>query len=296
MSNSLKQKNKTALWALILSALALCVACAALVLQLRARGERTPEEPVAEEDAAVPVSPAHIRYRSHVLPVLDGVAVNEYAGERFRVDEAGYLRYGDAPLGVDVSSYQGEIDWERVAASGFSFAMLRAGMRGYTKGGLMEDARFVSNIQGALAAGLDVGVYFFSQAVSVAEAEEEADVLLERIAGYDVRYPVVFDWESIGDAEARTDGVGSEEVTRFARAFCERVAAAGREPMVYFNLDQGYLGYRLDELTDYLFWLAEYREQPTFYYRYDFLQFTHRGSVDGIEGAVDLDLDMRGCG
>jgi len=280
--------------ALLLSALALCVACAALLLHLRAPAESEPEPPPAAAEPVEAAEPASIRFRNHILPVLEGVPVNEYAAEAFRVDDAGYLRYADAPLGVDVSSYQGEIDWEWAAASGVSFAMIRAGLRGYTRGGIMADTMFERNITGARAAGLDVGVYFFSQAISVAEAEEEADVLLGLIEGYDVTYPVVFDWETIGDAAARTNGIGSLEVTRFARAFCERVAGAGYQPMVYFNLDQGYLAYRLDELTDYLFWLAEYQEQPGFYYRYDFLQFTHKGSVAGIEGAVDLDLDLRG--
>ena len=279
--------------ALLLSALALCVACAALLLHLRAPAESEPEPPPAAAEPVEAAEPASIRFRNHILPVLEGVPVNEYAAEAFRVDEAGFLRYADAPLGVDVSSYQGEIDWARVAASGVKFAMIRAGLRGYTKGGIMEDSMFRRNIEGALAAGLDVGVYFFSQAVSVAEAEEEADALLSLIEGYDLTYPVVYDWETVGDDAARTVGVGAETVTRCARAFCERVAAAGCRPMVYFNLDQGYLGYRLDELTDYLFWLAEYRDCPSFYYHYDFLQYTHQGTVDGIEGYVDLDLDLR---
>lgn len=285
-------ERRLSIAALVLSALALCAACAALLLSLRAPRASEPTEIAAEEPAVE--EPAVIRFRNHVLPVLEGVPVNEYAAEAFHRDDAGYLRYADAPLGVDVSSYQGEIDWARVAASGVQFAMIRAGLRGYTKGGLMEDAMFRRNIEGALAAGLDVGVYYFSQAVSVAEAEEEADVLLGLVEGYDVAYPLVFDWETVGDAAARTARVTAEEVTSYARAFCARVAAAGYRPMVYFNLDQGYLSYQLDRLTDCLFWLAEYRDQPGFYYHYDFLQYTHQGSVDGIEGYVDLDLDLRG--
>ena len=277
--------------ALAVAVLALCVACAALLLQLRAPRQSEPETPAVEEPTVE--EPAVIRFRNHVLPVLENVPVNGFAAEAFHRDGAGYLRYADAPLGVDVSSYQGEIDWERVAASGVKFAMIRAGLRGYTKGGLMEDSMFRRNIEGALAAGLDVGVYFFSQAVSVAEAEEEADVLLELVEGYDLSYPLVYDWETVEDDAARTVGVGSDMVTDCARAFCERVAAAGYTPMVYFNLDQGYLSYHLDELTDFLFWLAEYRDCPSFYYHYDFLQYTHQGTVDGIEGYVDLDLDLR---
>lgn len=274
-----------ALTALAVSLTALTVACLALLLQLRAA------EPAAEPE---PKEPSYIEFRNGVLPVLEGVPTNEYAVEAFRMDDGGFLHYEDAPLGIDVSSYQGEIDWEQVAESGISFAMIRAGLRGYTKGGLMEDAMFERNIRGATAAGLDVGVYFFSQATSVAEAEEEADYLLGLIGDYRLTYPVAFDWETVGEPEARTNGVSSETVTGCARAFCDRVAAAGYEPMVYFNLDQGYLAYQLDRLDGCLFWLAEYREQPGFYYHFDLLQYTHTGRVNGIEGAVDLDLDLRG--
>lgn len=283
-------ERRMALLAVVLSVLALAVACAALALQLRPQPESVPippeEEPAAEE-------PTAIRYRNHTLPILAGVPVNKYDASVFAADENGWLHYHDAPIGIDVSSYQGEIDWEQVAASGIRFAMVRAGLRGYTKGGLMVDAMFERNVRGARAAGLDVGVYFFSQAVDAAEAEEEAEFLLTLIRDKDVTYPVVFDWERINDAAARTNGVTSEEVTGCAAAFCEAVAAAGYAPMIYFNMDQGYLAYKLDRLTDYAFWLAEYQQSPGFYYRCDFWQYTHQGSVPGIEGYVDLDLDLR---
>ena len=282
-------ERRMALLAVVLSALALAVACAALALSLRPQPENAaaPEEPPVVEEAPT------IRYRNHTLPILADVPVNEYDASVFAADENGWLHYHDAPLGIDVSSYQGEIDWEQVAASGIRFAMIRAGLRGYTKGGLMVDAMFERNIREARAAGLDVGVYFFSQAVDAAEAEEEAEFLLTLIRDKDVTYPVVFDWERINDAAARTNGVTSEEVTGCAAAFCEAVAAAGYTPMIYFNMDQGYLAYSLDQLTDYAFWLAEYQQSPGFFYRFDLWQYTHRGSVPGIEGYVDLDLDLR---
>lgn len=142
----------------------------------------------------------------------------------------------DAPLGIDVSTYQGEIDWEQVALSGIDFAMIRLGLRGYTQGGIRMDSMFERNIDEALAAGLDVGVYFFSQAVSVQEAEEEADFVLGQLEGYTLTYPVVFDWESVSDASARTNHMDAEEVTRCAAAFCDKIAAAGYTPMIYVNL------------------------------------------------------------
>ncbi len=278
--------------ALVLSALALAIACVSLVLQLRPAPEPEPE-PIAVEPEPEPETPT-IQYRNHVIPILESVPVNGYDAGTFETDENGFVSYRDAPAGIDVSSYQGEIDWKKVAGSGVSFAMLRAGMRGYTKGGLMTDATFEKNYKGARAAGVDVGVYFFSQATSVEEAEEEADYLFALLDGRALTYPVVFDWESVNDAAARTNGVDAETVTRCARAFCDKVVAAGYTPMIYFNMDQGYLAYRLDELTDYAFWLAEYHDSPAFYYGFDLWQYTHRGSVPGIEGPVDLDLDLRG--
>lgn len=275
--------------ALALAIVALLAACASLYLQLRPAPEPAEEEVVEE----VEPEPQTIQFRNHVLTVLDGVPVNEYTAADFHRDADGYLRCGDAPLGVDVSSYQGEIDWARVAAAGVKFAMIRVGLRGYTIGGIQPDAQFRRNIEGALAAGLDVGVYFFSQAINVWEAEEEADYVLAQLKGYELTYPVVFDWERIGTAKARTDNVGAASVTRCAGAFCDMIADAGYTPMIYFNLDQGYLSYQLDRLTDYGFWLAEYQDCPTFYYRCDLWQYTHRGKVDGIDGAVDLDLDLR---
>lgn len=283
--------------AIVLSAVALLVSGIALFLQLR-RVPEPPDDPerVEEEDRQEePVAPT-LQYRNHILPILEDVPVNEYVKETFGTDESGYLRYANAPIGIDVSSYQGEVDWQQVAEAGVDFVMLRVGYRGYTKGSIMADEMFESNMTGALSAGLDVGVYFFSQAINVWEAEEEADYVLEQIAPYNVTYPVAFDWESVDDADARTKGFGSDEVTRCAGAFCDAVAAAGYTPLIYFNMDQGYLAYRLERLKDYPFWLAEYHDSPEFYYHFDLWQYTHQGDVPGIIGAVDMDLDLRFAG
>lgn len=279
-----------AVTAVALSLIALIVSGISLFLQLHTE----PEEEIPEEPQPEVVEQPTLQYRNHVLPVLEGVPVNAYDAASFERGDDGFIRYLDAPIGIDVSSYQGEIDWAQVADAGVDFAMIRLGLRGYTKGGIMADAMFEQNIKGALDAGLDVGVYFFSQAISVWEAEEEAAYVLEHVKDYSITYPVVFDWESVGDAQARTNGISSDQVTRCAGAFCDMVAAAGYTPMIYFNMDQGYLAYQLNRLTDYAFWLAEYQESPGFYYQFDFWQYTHQGHVPGIDGAVDLDLDLSG--
>ena len=137
-------------------------------------------------------------------------------------------------------------------------------------------------------------VYFFSQAITPEEAEAEAAYILNAIDGYTVTYPIAFDWEPIAPgSNARTEGLDRETLTRCAAAFCRKVEEAGYRPAVYFNQTLGYLRYDLRELTDYDLWLAEYDSKPDFYYHFDLWQYSHTGQVAGIEGNVDLDLDLR---
>ena len=138
-----------------------------------------------------------------------------------------------------------------------------------------------------------MGVYFFSQATSPEEAREEAEFVLSALEGYDLTYPVAFDWETVSSQDARTRGMGGEAITQCALAFCDRVREAGYEPAVYFNQHLGYLYYDLRALTEYPIWLAEYDGTPDFYYHFDLWQYTHTGEVDGIQGDVDLNLDLR---
>lgn len=281
----------------LLAGAALVVSCATLYLVLAPEKAEEPEPADVSLPQVVEQGPT-IQYRDRQLDVLENVSVNQYDAECFGVDENGWLTYDSgeaaARVGIDVSAYQGDVDWEQVAQSGVEFAMIRVGYRGYSKGVVMTDKNFEQNIQGALDAGLEVGVYFFSQATNVWEAQEEAAYVLEAIADYQVTYPVAFDWEFIsGSSEARTSGMKADEVTRCAGAFCDMVAKEGYTPVIYFNQDLGYLTYQLDSLTDYTFWLAEYNAKPTFYYHFDLWQYSHKGTVPGIEGSVDLNLDFR---
>lgn len=244
--------------------------------------------------------PEYITYRDQQLLAYEGVPRNDYDAKAFIVDEKGWIQYEkggrQAVQGMDVSYYQGEIDWKAVADSGIEFAMIRVGYRGYSKGTLRVDPSFEANIEGALDAGLKVGVYFFSQATTILEAEEEADFVLETIRTYPIHYPVVYDWEFITNEEARTDDMDGETLTQCAKAFCDLISSAGYSPMVYLNQDMGYLFYQLDQLGDIPIWLAEYDVKPDFYYDFALWQYTHTGSVPGIEGNVDLNLDFRGMG
>lgn len=192
--------------------------------------------------------------------------------------------------GIDVSYYQGDIDWEQVKKSGIEFAIIRVGYRGYgQEGKLAEDKKALDNLEGALEAGLQVGVYFFSQAVSVEEAEEEAQFVLERIKDYNITLPVVYDWEYISD-EARTAGMDPRTLTDCYLAFCAKIEAAGYTPMAYFNSYQSRKLMHLTELEQYPFWLALYSDRMTYPYRVEMWQYTDSGRVPGIQGNVDINL------
>ena len=179
---------------------------------------------------------------------------------------------------------------KKVKASGIDFAIIRLGYRGYTEGSIYQDSNFESNIKEALDAGLEVGVYFFSQAITAKEAQEEADFVLSRLKGYDITFPVVFDWEALGKTSARTYGLDTDTLCECAVVFCDKVAAAGYTPMVYFTSYIGYIKYDLSRIMDYKFWFAQYSATPSFYYDYQMWQYTSRGKVDGISGDVDMNI------
>ena len=238
----------------------------------------------------------YITLGSYTLKVLDGVPVSSWDASAFRKvgDRMTYTGpEAEVSLGVDVSYHQGVIDWEQVAGDGIDFAMIRAGGRYYGSGVLFEDSQFRSNLQGAMEAGLDTGVYFFSQAVTVEEAREEARFLLELLREFDFDGPVVFDWENIDYDTARTEGVGSATVTAMANAFCQEVESAGYQAMIYFNRYIAYLIYELAGVADYPFWIAEYGDTPEFYYDYEIWQYTDEGRVAGIDGPADLNIRLR---
>jgi GH25 family lysozyme M1 (1,4-beta-N-acetylmuramidase) len=195
-----------------------------------------------------------------------------------------------ALLGIDVSHHQKEIDWERVAADGIDFAMIRVGYRGSEQGTLQEDTFFRDNITSAAAVGISVGAYFFSQATSEAEAVQEADYVINALSSAAVTMPVAFDIEEVEGTLSRTDGLTSEQVTSFARAFCDRISEAGYTPMVYANTRWFVARMDLKDLSDYGKWLAQYFEYPAYPYEFAIWQYTNTGRVDGVKGEVDMNL------
>ncbi len=238
-------------------------------------------------------------YNGSTYTAVEGVPLNPYDPALFVLDGDGRLQYenefGTSRTGVDVSSHQKEVDWEAVADDGIEFAMLRIGYRGYTEGGLFADKCFEVNYSGATEAGLDVGVYFYSQAVTPEEAEEEARFILDTLDGRTLACPVAFDWEPVADGPARTDGLDGDTLTDCADAFLRTIRDGGFTACLYTNRDHSYTRYDLSRLKDWPVWLADYRNRTDYVYDFSLWQYTHTAEVAGIEGPVDLNLDLGPC-
>ncbi len=211
----------------------------------------------------------------------------EAGDHRFLKDASGTVI---SKLGIDVSKHQGEIDWEKVAEAGIEFAFIRVGYRGSREGSLYVDEYKDDNIKGALENGIPVGVYFYSQAITVEEAIAEAELVLEAIEGYDIELPVVFDTEYYESEFARGNATGREERTKIARAFCDHIRDAGYQPMVYASTRWSIMNIDRDALAEYPFWFAYYGD--TVSYRYDFQvwQYSASGKVPGVSGDCDMNL------
>lgn len=196
---------------------------------------------------------------------------------------------GETVLGIDVSSHQGLIDWQAVADAGIRYAFVRLGYRGYSSGSLMTDEYVRINLNGAREAGIAVGAYFFSQAISVEESEKEAAYALGILEGFRLDLPLVYDWEYVSDT-ARTANVDKRTLTDCTLAFCAAVEQAGYAPMVYFNSSQITKLLYGGEIEQYPWWLAKYDPNLDFPCKVDMWQYSNQGSVPGINAPVDLNL------
>lgn len=208
-------------------------------------------------------------------------------GDRMTYSENGVQK---SQVGIDVSELQGSVNWQAVKNDGISFAFLRAGYRGTTEGGLFTDSMFEENFSEATAAGLQVGAYFYSQATSVEEAQQEAELVLSLLGGRNLDLPIVFDHEQDTTTNARGNSIDRDTLTAAAKAFCERIEAAGYASMIYGNkVDIARLN--LNELDGRLVWFAEYNAaQPSGQFDFALWQYTNNGTVSGISTPVDLNL------
>lgn len=275
-----KRKIPLVFWEIGITVLVVIFLIVYIIISLSggAPAKDDPSTPSSWEDTASPDVP------------LPPPQANPYSKQDFAY-EGDYLTClaGESMLGVDVSYWQGIIDWQQVRQAGVEFAILRLGWRGSEQGVLAEDDYAQSNYTGAKDAGLLVGGYFFSQAITPEEAIEEAKYALDIIDGWELDMPIVFDWEYI-DQTARTADVDIDTLIACSKAFCQTIADAGYEAMVYFNLDRVRDLSYLQELSDYQFWLAMYDRPMEFAYKVDMWQYSCTGTVPGIDADVDLNL------
>ena len=225
-------------------------------------------------------------------PTLPPPESNPYEPVDFDADEETgeiTLTSGNAVKGIDVSEWQGDIDWQQVKDSGVEFVIIRVGGRGTEEGSFYTDDRAEDYYEGATEVGLKVGAYFFSQSITVEEAIEEAEFVLNAVEDWDIQMPLVYDWEYMG-YDVRTGKMDSRTLTDMAKAFCDTIQDAGYTPMIYFGRSQSMEMMKLEELTDYSFWLAMYTTIMDYPYKIDIWQYTDEGTVPGINGNVDMNL------
>ena len=240
-----------------------------------------------------------VEENSYRAELLENVPRNTYDFSKLHTDEqTGFKTYEDeengvtSRIGIDVSEFQGEdIDWKQVRESGIEFVIIRLGYRAYGETGeLVLDDMFDRNMQGALDAGLDVGVYFFSQAITPGEAVEEAEFVLEHVRGYEIDGPIVYDTEEIKGDTARTDNNTRQEFTNYCKVFCDTIEQAGYDPMIYANMKWMAFTLDMEQLADYDFWYADYHDVPQCPYEYEVWQYSETGAVPGINPNVDLNV------
>lgn len=220
-----------------------------------------------------------------VYPVLNE-ETNKYEGD------AKWALNGQiaSKKGIDVSKFQGKIDWQKVANDGVDFAYIRLGYRGYGSGKIVTDDTYEYNIENCNAAGLDTGVYFFTEAISEKEAIEEADYVLENIRDYQIDLPIVIDVEESASSDSRTKDLTKEERTDIVIAFCNRIKEAGHEVMIYGNLKSMMIMMDMEKLEGYDKWFAYYKYPLRFPYKMRMWQYTANGEVDGIKSSVDMNI------
>lgn len=257
------------------------------------RAEEPDETDVEKEETLTFVDVFGEEYQTVIVPEVEKV---KYDKDVF-VHDGSKLFYEDdeyySRIGVDVSHHQGIIDWQRVKNQGYDFAFIRLGYRGYGQSGTVNlDRTFDRNIEMAHQAGLDVGVYFFSQAINEEEAEEEANFVINHLSGYSLELPVVYDPESILDDDARTDNVSGEQFTRNTAVFCKKIEDAGYQAMIYSNMLWEAFEFDLTQLRSYPIWYADYEPKPQTPYSFDFWQYSNEGIVDGIQGRTDVDIQL----
>lgn len=210
---------------------------------------------------------------------------------KFSYEENGIINYPDAQLGIDLSMHQSDVDFSLLKQQGIEFVFIRLGYRGYQSGKLNLDEKFEKFYEQARKYDLDIGIYFFSQAINEKEAIEEANFVLKHLKGKKIDLPIAYDLERIDyDEDYRTKDLSIEQKTQNALAFCGRLAYKKQQPMIYLNQDIANTFYDLEQIYSYPIWYAQYSNLPSYPYEYAYWQFSDSGKILGIKEEVDLNL------
>lgn len=224
------------------------------------------------------------------------IPVNEYDYTKL-VSQSDIMKYYEdgkltSYVGVDISKYQDYVDFNKVKKAGIDFVMLRVGARGYSSGQLVLDENFQENLKRATDAGLKIGVYFFSQAISEAEVLEEANLVLEQVKDYEIAYPVAYDMEYINNDTSRVENLTKSEKTALAKTFLETIQTAGYIPMIYGNKEWLVKNIEMSKLTSYDVWLSQLQDLPDYPYQYSMWQYSDSGEISGISGNVNMNISF----
>lgn len=221
---------------------------------------------------------------------------NTYDFSKLTIKQNQLASYADGKsfsyVGVDLSKYNGEVDFAALKRSGISYVMIRLGSRGYGSGQIMLDEKFTDYITKAAEAGLDIGIYFYSQAITEAEAVEEANFVIQNLANYRITYPVAFDMEYVPNDTARVEALNREEKTKMAKSFLDTIKNAGYKPMVYGTKEWLMKQVDLTKLTDYDIWLSQQESTPDYPYQFQMWQYSQEGRLNGVDGSVDLNISF----
>lgn len=260
-------------------------------------GDGKDEDDEKDHDEETRIQVKHSDGTKEWVDINEDISRNKYDFSKLTYQKPFMNYYEDGKLvskcGVDISANQGDVDFDKLKSAGCDFVMLKAGARGYSSGNLVSDEYFRDNLKAAKKAGLDIGVYFCSQAVTKSEAREEADEVLDAISGSSVKYPVVFVMENVIGDMARIEALDMADRTQIAKAFMDRVEDAGYKPMIYGDKEWLLTMVDMEDLQDYDVWFAQDSEEPEYPYEFGMWQYDTDASIKGISGDATMIMSFK---
>lgn len=257
----------------------------------------TAEKAQDDQEVVSSIQVKHADGTREEVELSEDIPRNQYDFSKLTYQNPLMNYYEDGKLvskcGVDISANQGDVDFRKLKSAGCDFVMIKVGARGYSSGNIVMDEYCVDNLKAAKNAGMNIGVYFCSQAVTKAEAKEEADELLDVIAGYNVKYPVVFAMENVDDDVARIEALDTAGRTQVAKTFMDRVGDAGYTPMIYGDLEWLLTMVDMEELQDYDVWYAQDSDKPDYPYRFGMWQYDSDATIKGITGNATMIISFK---